>query len=127
MIKLNKKLLFFPILLLGISLFCTNTRAISVYKTISLQSKYLLGSLQNGDASPQQRSILNPRFRFHKGIFSSSVQISESRRDLQSSLKVPDNCNQLPYYFRYHLTQKREIPDYFTLHSPSPLRAPPIA
>ena len=125
MIKLNRRLLFFPLLLFCLGLFSSNTANIFSSKTTGLQSQYL-GSLQNDDAVHHQNSLLNPHFRFHKGIFGSSIDISKLYNGAQPYVKAENNAYEISHYSWYLLSEQEKIPGNVFLSTPSSLRAPPL-
>ncbi len=124
MIKLNKQVLFFPLLLLCLGLFSSNTRAISLYKYTCFHSQDA-GSLKNDDAAHHQNSLLNPRVRFHRGLFGSSIDISKLYAGAQPYLKLMDHSYELSHYSWNLLSEQEKIPDHLFLGTPSSLRAPP--
>jgi hypothetical protein len=125
MIKLNKRVLFFPLLLFCIGLFSSNTRAISLYKSVCLQSQYT-SSLKNDDVVHHQNNLLNPHFRFHRGIFGSSIDVSKLYTGAQPFLKLEDNSYEVSHYSWYLLSEQEKVPNHIFLSTPGSLRAPPL-
>jgi hypothetical protein len=125
MIKLNKWLLIFPLLLLclGISQFSFNSYVVPTDHSTSIHSP-CVGALQN-DAVHHENNLLNPHFRFHKGIFGSSIDISKLNVDSQLCLKLENNSYEVSHYSRCLLSQQEKIPAQLFLFTPSSLRAPP--
>jgi hypothetical protein len=125
MIKLNKRLLFFPLLLFCLGLLGSDSGSVSINHSTCIKSQ-CLGSLRNDDAVHHENNLLNPRFRFHKGIFGSSIDISKLYIGAQPYSKLEDNSYEISHYSWYLFSHQEKIPGPLFTYLPSSLRAPPL-